>query len=277
MFSEIVTSVSAAISLYEKRHSIDRTLKRFRRAIQTGTWRVPIFGAGGTGKTLLGKFLAGEIDTEVIIPRYRESIESMEYSFAGSAPALFFVPPGQELRRPETWPDLYRMFAVGKARGVINVVSWGYHSSGAEYARHKAYDSGLTAAANLSVILDYNRKAEICALRNIIPHLQVARRKIWMITLVTKQDLWWEARHDVERHYKEGEYQALLDEILQEKGPDGFRHTYFSVSLVPQNLISTDGMTLAITTGGYDQLIRIQNLSDFLAGLSELLQRKRTS
>lgn len=192
-------------------------------------------------------------------------------------PALFLVPPGQRVRRPESWPALYRLISGGRAGGVINVVSWGYHSSGIEHTRHELYDPALTPEANLKAVLDHNRQEEISALRNLVPHLQAARGKIWMITLVTKQDLWSGQRHDVERHYKEGEYQDLLDEILGEKGTEGFRHTYFSVSLVPQNLITTDGTILAITTAGYDQPLRIQNLSDFLAGLSELLHQVRSS
>lgn len=273
MSTEIVTGASVALSLYENRQSIHRTLRRLRRSIQSGTWKVPVFGAGGTGKTRLGKFLAGEIDTDIAIPRFRESIVTEQFSMPGSVPAIFLVSPGQKRRRPSAWHDLFRLMSKGKARGVINVVSWGYHSTGIDYKRHQAYDSTRTPEQNLDAFLDYNRREETSALDAIVPHLRMVSGKFWMITLVTKQDLWWRERESVVRHYQEGEYGARIADITAVKGSEEFVHMYFFVSLVPQNLTTRDGTKLAITTAGYDQPLRVKNLHEFLEGLNEMLDR----
>ena len=184
---------------------------------------------------------------------------------------MLLVPPGQKRRRPDTWPDLYRLLSSGEARGVINVVSSGYHSTEAEYQHHEIYDPDLTHKEYLDAYLDYNRQREIAALEQIAPHLKAAKGKTWMITLVTKQDLWWRERQAVEKHYKEGKYEDLIEAIVREKGREGFVHNYFSVSLVPRNLRTRDEEVLALTTAGYDEPLRLANLKDFLEGLNELL------
>jgi hypothetical protein len=272
MFTEILGVGSAAFSLFENRQSILQSVRRFRRRILRGTWRVPVFGDGGTGKTTLGKFLAGELDTDVAIAGYRETVGQEELSLPGEFPCLLLVPPGQRRRRPETWPALYRLLSGGKAKGVINVVSWGYHSTDFEYDRHIAYKVGISDSEYLDAYLASNRQGEITALNELAPHLEATEGKIWMITLVTKQDLWWNERHNVETHYKNGEYGACIQRIINVKGTENFVHNYYSVSLIPENLATKDGKILAHTAAGYDQPLRIANLTRFVQGLSELLK-----
>jgi hypothetical protein len=48
------------------------------------------------------------------------------------------------------------------------------------------------------------RNRELDVLRRIEPHLSIAdQRKTIVITLVTKQDLWWNNRLEVNKHYVE--------------------------------------------------------------------------
>jgi GTPase SAR1 family protein len=121
MFIEVVEAGGTALSLFENRKSILRILRRFQRRIFRGVWRVAVFGDGGTGKTTLGRYLAGEFDTDKEISAYRETIDNANYSLPGDIPCVILVPPGQERRRPQTWLDLYRLLAEGKAGGIINV------------------------------------------------------------------------------------------------------------------------------------------------------------
>jgi hypothetical protein len=272
MFTEIVEVGGAALSLFENRKSILRILRRFRRKLFQGTGQIPIFGDGGTGKTTLGKFLVGELDTDIAVGKYRTTLETDKFSLPGEIPCVLHVPPGQERYRPAHWPALYRLLSEGKAGGIINIVSWGYHSTELEYERHTVYRKGMSEAEYIDAYLEYNRQREIKALQELAPHLQAVAKKFWMITLVTKQDLWWPERHKVEKHYKDGEYEACIQGITRVRGVANFIHHYYSVSLIPENLATLDGKILARTAYGYDQPIRIANLTSFAQGLNDLLK-----
>jgi hypothetical protein len=272
MFIEALETGSVTLALLENRKSILEMLTRFRRRILHGTWRVPVFGAGGTGKTTMGTFLAGEFSTDVCLSGYRESIASSNLSLPGNIPCKILVPPGQERRRDYSWPELYRLLASGKASGVLNVVSWGCHSTEIEYSAHLVHRVGISELQYQQDYLQLNREEEIKALKQIAPHLIAAKKKIWMITLVTKQDLWWNERHTVQHYYEGGEYAHLIDEVARAKGAENFMHNYFSVSIIPQNLVTKDGRTIVQTAAGYDQLLRLANLNSFVKGLNELLR-----
>jgi hypothetical protein len=84
-----------------------------------------------------------------------------------------------------------------------------------------------------------------------------------MITLVTKQDLWWHQRERVRDHYMKGEYATCIDQVQSAKRSD-FRHEYLSASLVICNMITQKGETLASCTAGYDQNIQFSNLRKLL-------------
>jgi hypothetical protein len=272
MFTEAVTVGSVALSIIENRKTILRILKRLRRKILRGTWRVPVFGDGGTGKTTLGQFLSGELTADVAIGGYRESIDKKEFSLKGEIPCILLIPPGQKRRRPSTWQALFRLLSAGKAKGLINVVSWGYHSTELEYNRHEVYRQGIDEPEYINNFLTYNRNGEIRALNELAPHLTAAEGKIWMITLVTKQDLWWPERYNVEKYYKDGEYDKCIQRIISVKGAENFSHNYYSVSLILENLRTKDGNVLASTTSGYDQQIKTANLTNFLKGLNDLIR-----
>ncbi len=96
------------------------------------------------------------------------------------------------------------------------------------------------------------------------PRLLDAPGKLWMITLVAKQDLWWNERVKVQQHYAGGEYNKLVEQIKHERGTQHFVHEYLSASLVINNLTTSKGELLAPTTGGYDQNIQYAHLQQLL-------------
>ena len=269
MSADVAGPVSVGLSIYANRQEIIQTLKRFRRFIQGGRWRVPVFGAGGTGKTTLARFLAGESDTDVAISHFRASILSETFTLPGSVPVVFIVAPGQDRYRSTNWPELYKLLSSSKARTVINVVSWGHHSVALEYKAHGLYSEGLQPSEFKNRYLDHNRRDEIVALNELVPHLESTTHPLSMITLVTKQDLWWQQRNDVKRYYEDGDYGDRIRRIEQTKGFANFHHEYYYVSLIPLNLETSDRVELAVTTAGYDQRLRIANLNLFVQGLND--------
>jgi hypothetical protein len=270
MFVEVVEGLGAAADLYNNRKSLALMLRRFRRQIFGGKARIAVFGAGGTGKTTLGSFLAGELDTDNPQP-YEETISKEDFSLGGSIPGIVLVPPGQTRRRAGTWNELYRLLAAGKTVGVVNVVCWGYHSTQLEQPRLRIYRSGMPIEEFRDAYLAAMRAEELEALDSIIPHLSVAPGKLWMITLVTKQDLWWPQRNEVQDHYLRGEYAKRLEPVIRGKGETNFSHHLFSAALLKQNLVTGDGVCIAETAAGYDDPLRAANLNSFARGLNGLI------
>lgn len=272
-------AVTAGTTLYENRAKLLRQARRLVYQMTRGTLRVAVFGPGGAGKTTLGQLLSGGNDSAGTRPSaYQESIgpERHPLPTGGDVVGGLIVPPGQERRRDDYWPDLYRNLVQGRSAGVINVVSYGYHSfgGGLGWAETQHYRQGMTTAQFLAAYLEARRASELEIIKGLAPRLADAKRDIWMITLVTKQDLWWNDRAAVERYYREGEYGKRLAEITQKRGALRFPHEFVSASLVMSNFVSGKGELLAPTTGGYDQNIQQANLRNLIEQFQTLAKRK---
>lgn len=183
------------------------------------------------------------------------------------------VAPGQQ-RREDTWDDLLRSLASGKIKLIIHVVSWGYHSFGEfSYTDHKLYQKGMTSEQFIGEYAEECRNRELDVLRKIEPHLSIAdQKKTIVITLVTKQDLWWNDRLKVKKHYAEGNYESLIQDIRNKRGSSNFVHDYRSTSLVMENLVSGTNELLVPTTQGYDQRLKIANFKYFLDAIETLFE-----
>src|SRR5438105_3279631 len=96
MFIEPATITSAAWSLYENREKLRPAFRKLRYWLSHGRLRVPIFGAGGTGKTTLGQFLSGTFTPGSGLGDYRESLPIEEFRLKEDIVCTLIVPPGQE-------------------------------------------------------------------------------------------------------------------------------------------------------------------------------------
>ncbi|MFM9960885.1 MAG: hypothetical protein ACKV2Q_06635 [Planctomycetaceae bacterium] len=269
-----VESLKAGLILFEKRETIATAAKRLWRHIRKGDVRIAVFGPGGVGKSTLGEILSGSLDPSTTPRQYRESIWTEEFRLPGDVPATLLVAPGQERRRKTTWSDLFRQLSKGKSIGVINLVAYGYHAIGGEqsFKQNEVYQPGMTRLQFLKAFTERQRQSELQVLREIQPHLEAAYGRIWMLTLVTKQDLWWKNRKTVEEHYTQGEYNRIVDEIAARRGSEQFSHEFVSASLVIQNLMTNIGEELAPTTAGYDQTRRAANLLALLETVDTLVR-----
>jgi energy-coupling factor transporter ATP-binding protein EcfA2 len=270
MFAEIVEVAAAAAGMYEQRKNIGTMFSRFRRLIVNGTTRVVVFGAGGTGKTTLGRYLSGVLDTDSAVDPYEETMSRVDFSFGGKIPGIVLVPPGQSRRRANTWDELFQILSQGKAVGVINVVCNGFHSTELELSRLRVFQKDLPFEAIRERYVEQMLSEELDALSETIPHLKAAKGDLWMITLVTKQDLWWTDRYKVRDYYQNGEYGKLVDDVMRHRGEAHFKHDFFSAALVSQNLTTRDGQELASTVAGYDDPLRLTNLGRFAKALADL-------
>lgn len=77
---------------------------------------------------------------------------------------------------------------------------------------------------------------------------------MWFLTLVTKQDLWWNSRAEVEEYYRDGEYGKILQTIEARQGIQQFRHERVLASLVIRNFKTGTDELLQPNVAGYDHV-----------------------
>lgn len=273
MFVETIEAIGTGVGVIEISEKLFPTFKRIFNLLKNGELKIAIFGAGGTGKSTLGKLLSGEFELSGLLQTYQESISIEQYKLESNNIGSVIVAPGQK-RREDTWDDLLRTLVGGKIKLIIHVVSWGYHSFGEfSYTQHRLYQSGMTLEEFLREYAAVCRNRELDVLRRIEPHLSIAdQRKTIVITLVTKQDLWWNNRLEVNKHYVEVTYEQLIRNIRNKRGANNFIHEYRSTSLVMENFLSGDNELLIPTTQGYDQRLKVANFRYFLNAIESLFQ-----
>jgi energy-coupling factor transporter ATP-binding protein EcfA2 len=268
MYVEPTTIMTAGSLAFRHRKDIVPALKQIGRILQHGRTLVLVFGPGGTGKTTLGKYLSGEFEPASGSTGYIRSTRTETFRLKGLTLGRLEVGAGQERYRDTDWPELRRKLATGESIGVINVVSWGHHS----FTEHSYEEMVKTLYPEKNDMLkeefiheyfETSRATELEIIDGLVPHLQDARGKTWMITLVTKQDLWWRERVQVKNHYTRGKYNECIQQIANQRGKQHFRHEYLSASLVLSNLKTESGELLVPTTEGYDQNIQYANLKEF--------------
>jgi hypothetical protein len=265
MFVDPIGTVSTGVSAIELSQKMFPTVKKIFKLLKDGELKIAIFGAGGTGKSTLGKVLSGEFDLNSLLQPYQESISTEQYKLDSNVVGTVIVAPGQ-IRREYTWEDLFRTMAGGKFNLIIHTVSWGYHSFGEiGYTQHELYQNGMTLNQFMAVYTEKCRNRELDVLNRISPYLSIAdRQRTVLITLVTKQDLWWNDRLQLQDYYQNGNYDKLIQAIQNKKGPANFTHEYQSASLVIENLFSGANELLVSTTGGYDQRLQAANFKKLI-------------
>jgi hypothetical protein len=270
MFVETVNVLSTGVGVIEVSKKLFPTFERVFKRLKNGDLKIAIFGAGGTGKTTLGQLLAGSYELSDL-PTYRESIRMEQYRLDSNSMGSIVVAPGQE-RREDTWDDLLLSLASGKVKLIIHVVAWGHHSfRESSYTNHHLYKAGMSTDEFIAVYTLAQQQRELEILRKLQPHLTIVnQKKTVMITLVSKQDLWWNQRDRVRDHYFGGEYEKIIQEIRNKIGSANFTHEYCSASLVMNNLMSDANEILVPTTSGYDQRLKLLNFKDFLGKIETI-------
>lgn len=188
-----------------------------------------------------------------------------QFRLQGDLFCTIIVPPGQERRTEREWPAIFRGLAQNKYSLFINVVSWGYHAlPELSYTETALYQPGMTVESFIADYTDNRRQRELAILTEMVPHLKNAPGKLKMLTVTTKQDLWWAERKRVEDYYEHGPYNASIQEVILHRGQERFMHECVSASLLMANMISAKGDALALTTAGYDEPYKNANLNNLV-------------
>jgi len=171
---------------------------------------VAIFGAGGVGKSTLLKYLAGEYRDVTNVPgEYEESIGIEMTEVSGGKNLVAFAVPGQVSRRATLWRNLKKKLENGKLNGLVIVSCYGYHDLGRLPLREQALFDPESPDDFLEEYLVAKRADEQAIRRELADCCRSRKKKLWILELITKQDLWFDELESVR-----GEYQPSMKDLV---------------------------------------------------------------
>ena len=214
--------------------------KTIRRRLRGGKVGIGIFGAGGVGKTTLGTFLDEKFDPLALAKPYKSSPDTETYYLKSNDAQSLFVAPGQDRRRQYRY-TLIDQLSRYKRVVLINVVAYGYHATEEPVSDYAQY-------------LSVHRELEQSEWEELLASLKTFQVPLIVVTLVTKQDLWWDKQEEVKNHYESGIYTKTLTELQSIKGQQYFSHEFLYTALTIQNLKDSTDKPLALTVAGYDSI-----------------------
>jgi energy-coupling factor transporter ATP-binding protein EcfA2 len=195
----------AAIEIISKAHKqgwVDKLISALRKK-----HRVLVLGATGAGKTAFLDSLSEVVPKAINLMNRTEYVEKYHVRIS-KRPFILVDTPGQIPHRSK------RIAAIREAMkeksgiaGIINVVSYGYLESRA-IAKPEIKSNGRVS----ETFLKEQRQVEIEMLDEWIPLLGGVESAGWLITVVSKADLWWRQRDKVLAHYETGPYYEALGE-----------------------------------------------------------------
>jgi energy-coupling factor transporter ATP-binding protein EcfA2 len=160
-----------------------------------------VLGSTGSGKTNLLDSLGVAAALVEPIPAITRTVAAERRGVViDERPFTVIDTPGQ-LGHDPSRQSVYREAMAKPPVRVINVVSYGYH----EYATgtSEAIDS---CGAARDEWLRRHRDNEIEAMLEWLPLLGDRSTTKWVLTAVTKADLWWNDHDDVVNYYERGPY-----------------------------------------------------------------------
>ncbi|WP_239342471.1 GTPase domain-containing protein [Frankia sp. CiP3] len=168
---------------------------------------VLVLGSSGTGKSNLLESL------KTLIPQAIDHMDRTEHGRTerlklDSEPFVFHDTPGQLAHAPRRRAQILEALKHPPL-GIINVTCWGYHEG--RSGRGEALDDQYHPREDW---LERNRLLELKAMEEWIDIVGEHRTKPqWVMTLVSKSDLWRGDRERVIRYYGEGEYGQRLEHV----------------------------------------------------------------
>ncbi len=154
------------------------------------------------------------------------------------------------------------------------MVSYGYHSfREIGYMSNELYQKGMTVEEFVEIYTEKCKQKEINQLKEISTPIKMSKAvPTLMLTLVSKQDLWWQDRDVVTEHYSNLEYADNIQEILSTRGTANFSHEYISASLIINGFISGTGEPLKPISTDYSQPLQFTNLAEVFKTIDQFCQ-----
>ncbi len=178
-------------------------LKRVQTTLRKKHY-VLVLGASGTGKTNFINSLT-ELAPEAIDRISRTASVVNHHVLIEGIPFIFIDTPGQQQhssRRREGVQEASRK----RAEGIINVVSYGYHEATASVREVVTPEKTPQSA-----FLEERRNEEIRSLNEWVSVISTVGDVSWLMTVVSKADLWWNDQETVLNHYNSDSYAKAIE------------------------------------------------------------------
>ena len=270
--STTVTAASLAQTLAGSASTVRRHAIRIWNLVRRGRVIIPVFGAGGAGKSTISRLLSGTDPLDIALA-YDESWAIERDKLTGTIPGHILVAPGQLERKDRNWPTLLAEISAGRSPIIFNVVSNGLHSfSVPSFTELDVYADGDTSSQFLDKYSAHRRDLETQFLSELLAGIRHIEHPICLVTVVNKQDLWWESRADVRAWYNDGRYGEQVNDFISEVGGRGIQHEFIPISSVVTNFVTPNNEMLASTCAGYDQATHLRHLHAFFNKVDAVLQ-----
>jgi hypothetical protein len=224
------------------------------------------------GKSTLVKILSGDVDW-VLDPLgiYRVSIEPEVRQLQGREDVSIVALPGQDSVHLRSWPQALSELGAGKYRGVILVNANGYHTlKELSFTHHPLSTTHHNKTAFMRECLKTRKDTELSIAQELSNSIKATSGKVWLLSVITKQDLWIDDTRDVQDHYERGAYSACVDNITLSKGQQLFRHLFIYCSLSISNFGTAEEPKLAKNTAGYDQMDQTRSILNLIKVINDL-------
>jgi hypothetical protein len=216
--------------------------------------RVLLLGSTGAGKTQFLKSIP-EIVSQPIPQAARTEFSSVGRFEINGALFDLIDTPGQLEHRPRR-DEAVKGAIRRRLKGVINFVSYGYHEYGAPIG------NVIINSAVKPEYLEEHRKREIELLMEWAPLLSAE----WILTVVTKADIWWDRRDEVASHYyHQGPYHKRLMELF----PNA------TAIVRPYSSISHRFYDIIPGAGGFDDSVRSSFRAEVFRVLREAIDKNK--
>ena len=222
-----------------------------------------IFGPGGGGKTTLKTFLASLSDDDRD-PRYKMSKIWERGEIKGRRFSNVSVFPGQPVYRDNQIEDHRKWLQSLRRPFFVICFSHGYRS----------VDPEELASRDAPQANDAARAEEIEYARVLFDRLHTlfGLKRYTILSMVLKQDLWWEDKEAVSQFY-ETKYEPIVQRFAQTTvGENNVSHFRFPLCLIRSILRDCDGAVLAVSSGRFEEELRRKYKVYFLSQLRSLIE-----
>lgn len=196
------------------------------KSLLKGKKKILILGCSGVGKTQFVNSISFENKEKQSKRISRENRTTTNYKvkfFIEDSAILLTDTPGEGLN------DIIRKNEItellkNKGEGIINVVSYGYHEGPVSHL-YDVFDEGNVVKKEY---INMCRQKEIEQLDMWINWMGLSEIK-WVITLVSKADVWWDDDWDnVKKYYETGEYATRVKKLKD----NGIQHIILPYSSI---------------------------------------------
>jgi hypothetical protein len=222
-----------------------------------------LFGPGGDGKSTLKTYLT-TLSEDTLDPTYEMSqVWEHDGKLKGRRFSNVTAFPGQPAYRDEQIVAHRKWLQRLRRPFIVLCLCYGHRSIDPQQAASRDAPQMSEEARHEELIYAKDALAKIndvCGL----PHYNI-------FSIILKQDLWWDARKEVDDFYTQ-EYAQVIDSFAENAvGKNNVRHYMYPMCLIRSNLRDRYGNVIKEGCSTYDETIRREQTQYFLRQLRTIL------